>query len=191
MALCLTRRINSLICSLVGYGLVARSRRHIIYSLIFRVCVSTAGEKAPLARSLTTMNSLPSYTGWWGSRTLRVSKGCYHYAHQGLQVGGSCTRRQQNPIWVWFDCPYVHDQPAHPRACKFISSLLVWWRINYTSSLQGLIDLDAEIAKCEKKLQLARLNLDKVRKVEAQPDYVETVPENVRSINEDRVRVLQ
>ncbi len=54
--------------------------------------------------------------------------------------------------------------------------------------LQGLVDLDAEIAKCEKKLQLARLNLDKVRKVEAQPDYVETVPENVRIINEDRVR---
>ena len=53
---------------------------------------------------------------------------------------------------------------------------------------QGLIDLDAEIAKCEKKLQLARLNLDKVRKVEAQPDYAETVPENVRSINEDKVR---
>jgi valyl-tRNA synthetase len=53
---------------------------------------------------------------------------------------------------------------------------------------QGLIDLDAEIAKSEKKLQLARLNLDKVTKVEAQSDYVETVPENVRSINEDRVR---
>ncbi len=60
-----------------------------------------------------------------------------------------------------------------------------------TSLFQGLIDLDAEIAKCEKKLQLARLNLDKVRKVEAQPDYEETVPENVRSTNEDRVRVLQ
>jgi valyl-tRNA synthetase len=56
--------------------------------------------------------------------------------------------------------------------------------------IQGLIDLDAEIAKCEKKLQLARLNLDKVRKVEAQSDYVETVPENVRSINEDRVRIV-
>jgi valyl-tRNA synthetase len=50
--------------------------------------------------------------------------------------------------------------------------------------------LDAEIAKCENKLQLARLNLDKVRKVEAQPDYAETVPENVRLINEDRVRVI-
>jgi len=54
--------------------------------------------------------------------------------------------------------------------------------------IQGLVDLDAEIAKCEKKLLLARLNLDKVRKVEAQPDYAETVPENVRIINEDRVR---
>lgn len=51
----LTRRINSSICSLAGYGLVARSRRHIIYSLIFKVCVLTAGEKAPIARSLTIM----------------------------------------------------------------------------------------------------------------------------------------
>ena len=55
------------------------------------------------------------------------------------------------------------------------------------SDLQGLVDLDAEIAKCEKKLQLAQLNLDKVRKVEAQADYVETVPANVRLMNEDRV----
>ena len=60
--------------------------------------------------------------------------------------------------------------------------------MKFSFFFQGLIDLDAEIAKSEKKLQLARLNLDKVRKVEAQSDYVETVPENVRSINEDRVR---
>jgi len=93
-----------LICSLVGYGLVARSRRHIIYSLTFK----------------------------WSS---------------------------------------------------FIYSLHILVR--------GLIDLDAEIAKCEKKLQLVRLNLDKVRKVEAQLDYVETVPENVRSINEDRKKTLE
>ena len=58
-----------------------------------------------------------------------------------------------------------------------------------THELQGLVDLDAEIAKCEKKLQLAHLSLDKVRKVEAQSDYVETVPANVRLINEDRVRL--
>ena len=33
------------------------------------------------------------------------------------------------------------------------------------------------------------MNLDKVRKVEAQADYVETVPANVRLMNEDRVRL--
>ena len=52
---------------------------------------------------------------------------------------------------------------------------------------QGLIDFDVEIAKCEKKLNLARLNLEKIRKVESQPDYEETVPESVRLINEDKV----
>ena len=52
---------------------------------------------------------------------------------------------------------------------------------------QGLIDFEVEIAKCEKKLNLARLNLEKIRKVESQPDYEETVPENVRLINEEKV----
>src|SRR5579863_3005580 len=66
--------------------------------------------------------------------------------------------------------------------------ILFTFLIMMNFQIQGLIDLDAEIAKCEKKLQLARLNLDKVKKVEAQPDYAETVPENVRIINEDRVR---
>jgi valyl-tRNA synthetase len=52
---------------------------------------------------------------------------------------------------------------------------------------QGLVDLDVEIAKCEKKLDLARMTLEKVRKVEAQPDYEDTVPENVRIANEEKV----
>ncbi len=50
------------------------------------------------------------------------------------------------------------------------------------------MDLDVEIAKCDKKLDLAKLNLEKVRKVESQADYEETVPANVRLINEDKVR---
>ena len=54
-------------------------------------------------------------------------------------------------------------------------------------NLQGLIDFDVEIAKCGKKLNLARLNLEKIRKVESQAEYEETVPENVRLINEDKV----
>lgn len=52
---------------------------------------------------------------------------------------------------------------------------------------QGLVDLDVEISKCDKKLDLARMNLQKVVKVEAQADYIETVPENVRQGNEDKV----
>jgi valyl-tRNA synthetase len=52
--------------------------------------------------------------------------------------------------------------------------------------LQGLVDLDVEIAKADKKLILARLNLDKVVKVESQPGYEDTVPTNVRMANEDK-----
>lgn len=50
------------------------------------------------------------------------------------------------------------------------------------------MDIDVEIAKCEKKLDLARLNLEKVRKIESQPEYEETVPANVQVANEDKVR---
>lgn len=53
--------------------------------------------------------------------------------------------------------------------------------------MQGLVDLDAELAKCEKKLDLARLNLQKIKKVESQPEYEDTVPPNVRLVNEDKV----
>lgn len=49
------------------------------------------------------------------------------------------------------------------------------------------MDLDVEIAKCEKKLDLAKLNLDKVLKVESQPDYEDTVPVTVRLQNEEKV----
>jgi len=52
---------------------------------------------------------------------------------------------------------------------------------------QGQIDLDFELAKCEKKLDLARLNLEKIQKVESRPDYEETVPPNVRLLNEEKV----
>lgn len=54
--------------------------------------------------------------------------------------------------------------------------------------VRGLVDLDVEIAKCDKKLDLAKLNLAKIVKVESQADYAETVPENVRLANEDKVR---
>ena len=44
------------------------------------------------------------------------------------------------------------------------------------TSFQGLVDLEKEINKCEKKLDLARLNLQKIVKIESQPEYEETVP---------------
>ena len=50
------------------------------------------------------------------------------------------------------------------------------------------MDLEKEINKCEKKLDLARLNLQKIVKIESQPEYEETVPANVRTANGDRVR---
>ena len=52
---------------------------------------------------------------------------------------------------------------------------------------QGLVNLESEISKCDKKLDLARLGLAKIVKVESQPDYLETVPEGVRHSNEEKV----
>lgn len=56
--------------------------------------------------------------------------------------------------------------------------------------MKGLVDLDAEIAKADKKLDFARLNLSKVVKTESHPDYAETVPENVRLVNEEKVQIM-
>jgi valyl-tRNA synthetase len=49
------------------------------------------------------------------------------------------------------------------------------------------VDIDSEIARTEKKLDLAQLNLEKITKVEAQAEYEETVPANVRLVNEEKV----
>jgi valyl-tRNA synthetase len=59
--------------------------------------------------------------------------------------------------------------------------------IAYFMANKGLVDLDVEIAKCEKKADLARLTLEKITRVESQEDYQETVPANVRALNEDKV----
>ena len=52
------------------------------------------------------------------------------------------------------------------------------------------MDLDKEIAKCDKKSDLAKLNLQKIIKVISQPDYESTVPENARMANEEKVCYL-
>lgn len=55
---------------------------------------------------------------------------------------------------------------------------------------QGLVDLDSEIAKCDKKLGLATLNAEKLRKIEAQPDYETMIPEAVRASNSEKVSAI-
>lgn len=57
--------------------------------------------------------------------------------------------------------------------------------------VRGQVDLDAEIVKCQKKLDFARLNLDKILKTESQPDYENVVAANVRLFNEEKRRTLE
>jgi valyl-tRNA synthetase len=52
---------------------------------------------------------------------------------------------------------------------------------------QGLVDIDVEISKCEKKLDLALLNVDKLQKLQAQPGYEQSIPEDVRASNGEKV----
>ncbi|KAH9916527.1 tRNA synthetases class I-domain-containing protein [Fomitopsis serialis] len=57
--------------------------------------------------------------------------------------------------------------------------------------VRGQVDLDNEINKSEKKLDLARINLDKTRKAESHPDYEQTVPADVRAANEEKRKLLE
>jgi valyl-tRNA synthetase len=79
----------------------------------------------------------------------------------------------------------VRSASEIPEGC---GAIVVTSTVTVHTLVRGLVDLDVEIAKCDKKLDLARMNLAKIVKVESQPDYTETVPENVRLANEDKVR---
>ncbi|KAJ7714328.1 tRNA synthetases class I-domain-containing protein [Mycena olivaceomarginata] len=57
--------------------------------------------------------------------------------------------------------------------------------------VRGLVDLDVEIAKCDKKLDLAKLNLQKIVKLESQPDYAATVPANVQAANSEKRKTIE
>ena len=52
------------------------------------------------------------------------------------------------------------------------------------------MDLDAEIAKCDKKLDIAKLNLEKLKKAMGVPDYEGSVPEAVRTGNEEKLKTI-
>jgi valyl-tRNA synthetase len=54
--------------------------------------------------------------------------------------------------------------------------------------VKGMIDIEAEISKCEKKLELANLNADKARKLLSQPG---NLPEAVRSTNQEKLLTIE
>jgi len=56
--------------------------------------------------------------------------------------------------------------------------------------VKGLVDIDEEIAKIEKKLDLVKLSADKLRKTMKQANYEEVIPENVRAANSEKMRTL-
>ncbi|KIK77445.1 hypothetical protein PAXRUDRAFT_834980 [Paxillus rubicundulus Ve08.2h10] len=57
--------------------------------------------------------------------------------------------------------------------------------------VQGLVNLDAELGKCDKKIELARLNIEKLNRVILQPDYQATVPEAVKLSNEEKRKTFE
>ncbi|KAF8337423.1 tRNA synthetases class I-domain-containing protein [Cantharellus anzutake] len=57
--------------------------------------------------------------------------------------------------------------------------------------VKGLVDLDAEITKCEKKLNLANLNAEKIRKLKAQPGYEQNIPADVRASNDEKLSTYE
>ncbi|TRM66612.1 hypothetical protein BD626DRAFT_565705 [Schizophyllum amplum] len=59
------------------------------------------------------------------------------------------------------------------------------------SAKVGLVDLDVEIAKCDKKLDVVRLAHQKIVKTESQADNAQNVPENVRTANVDKRMTLE
>ncbi|KAG8215823.1 tRNA synthetases class I-domain-containing protein [Butyriboletus roseoflavus] len=75
-----------------------------------------------------------------------------------------------------------------PAGCGSVvvsSSVVVYLQV------QGLVNLEAEVAKCDKKIDLVRLNLEKLYRVISQPDYQITVPEAVQLSNEEKRKTLE
>ncbi|KIK55696.1 hypothetical protein GYMLUDRAFT_205313 [Collybiopsis luxurians FD-317 M1] len=82
----------------------------------------------------------------------------------------------------------VRDTKDIPAGC---GSAVVTSTVVIHTLVRGNVDLDVEIAKCEKKLDVVRMNLQKIVKQESQADYATTVPENVRLANDEKRRTLE
>ena len=59
------------------------------------------------------------------------------------------------------------------------------------SFCQGLIDIDAEIEKCEKKKKVAQMGMEKLKKVQAHPSYAQTVDPETHLVNEEKIRQFE
>ncbi|KAH7909011.1 tRNA synthetases class I-domain-containing protein [Hygrophoropsis aurantiaca] len=79
----------------------------------------------------------------------------------------------------------VQEVPAGCGSAVVSSTIAVYVLV------RGLVDLDAEIAKCTKKLDLVTLSLDKVLKVMSQPDYEVTIPAAVQASNTEKKETLE
>ncbi|KZS93907.1 hypothetical protein SISNIDRAFT_474035 [Sistotremastrum niveocremeum HHB9708] len=82
----------------------------------------------------------------------------------------------------------VRDVAKIPAGC---GSSLLTPTVTVHLLVKGLVDLDQEIAKCDKKLDLAKMNEEKLLKTINQPDYENAVPENVRAVNTEKLETVQ
>jgi valyl-tRNA synthetase len=62
--------------------------------------------------------------------------------------------------------------------------------LNWFSGDQGLANIDVEMAKAEKKMMLARKNIESMSKNMAAADYEFKVGEHVRRANSEKVKLL-
>jgi hypothetical protein len=69
-------------------------------------------------------------------------------------------------------------------------TLLCTVMVTHFVSKQGVVDLDAEIVKNEKKIAFAKMGMEKVQKQIDAPTYMEKTPEAVRQRNDEKVRFL-
>jgi len=81
----------------------------------------------------------------------------------------------------------VEDKQQIPLGC---GSAVVNADVTVHILVRGIVDLDAEIAKAQKKLDLAESNASKVRKLQSQVDYETAIPEQVREGNAEKLRTL-
>ncbi|KAG9018677.1 hypothetical protein FRB90_010593 [Tulasnella sp. 427] len=82
----------------------------------------------------------------------------------------------------------VTDANAIPLGC---GSAVVNADCSVHVLVKGLVDLEEEINKIAKKLDVVKLSVDKLQKTMGQSNYEEVIPENVRAANSEKLRTLE